>query len=228
MPERGQPCFQPDPKTADAPMFHRRSDPGRRQRRARGKFDKGLSIVFQGQERNDLRQSSFAADGARGTVLSSEALLASGRTALTFSGEASLARVEVVGNGAAINALTADALKLRLALEDSHAHTLASGATLTPAPRTRCAPALPGPAKRSHRRAPWPHACEPQRQLRGVVSGRSDPARSRQEFQYAAVGVNILTADGVGDVRRTTNSRCFAGRRTGTRVGARAARERQS
>ena len=114
-------------------MFHRRSDPGRRQRRARGKFDKGLSIVFQGQERNDLRQSSFAADGARGTVLSSEALLASGRTALTFSGEASLARVEVVGNGAAINALTADALKLRLALEDSHAHTLASGATLTPA-----------------------------------------------------------------------------------------------
>ena len=89
-----------------------------------------------------MRQSSFAADGA---VLLSEALLASGRTAFTFRGEASLARVEVMGNGAAINALTADALKLRLALEDSHAHMLASGATLTPAPRARCAPGYRDP-----------------------------------------------------------------------------------
>ena len=52
---------------------------------------------------------------------------------MTFKGEASLARVEVMDNGDTINALTVDALKLRLALECSHAHTFASGATLTPA-----------------------------------------------------------------------------------------------
>ena len=50
----------------------------------------------------------------RATVLSSEALIVSGRTALTFKGEASLARVEVMDNGDTINALTVDAPEPRL------------------------------------------------------------------------------------------------------------------
>ncbi len=83
-------------------------------------------------ELSDLTQWS-AALGASGTLLSSDDLIKGGTTRLTLKGEGSLTRVDVEGNGADINELTVDASKVRLSLEGSHAHKLASGGTLTPA-----------------------------------------------------------------------------------------------
>ena len=83
-------------------------------------------------ESSDLTQWSGAL-GASGTLLTSDDWIAGGTTRLKLKGEGSLARVDVEGNGAAINELTVDARKVRLGLEGSHAHKLAAGGTLTPA-----------------------------------------------------------------------------------------------
>ena len=83
-------------------------------------------------ESSDLTQWSGAL-GASGTLLTSDDWIAGGTTKLKLKGEGSLARVDVEGNGAAINELTVDARKVRLSLEGSHAHALAAGGTLTPA-----------------------------------------------------------------------------------------------
>ena len=83
-------------------------------------------------ELSDLTQWS-AALGASGTLLSSDDLIKGGTTRLKLKGEGSLTRVDVEGNGADINELTVDASTVRLGLEGSHAHKLASGGTLTPA-----------------------------------------------------------------------------------------------
>ena len=83
-------------------------------------------------ESSDLTQW-LAAVGVSGTLIASENLIEGGTTRLKLKGEGSLTQVEVEGNGAAINELTVDASRLRLALEGSHTHDLASGGTLTPA-----------------------------------------------------------------------------------------------
>ncbi len=75
----------------------------------------------------------MVAAGASGTLLSDDGLIAGGTTTLKLKGEGALSRIELEGNGLQINPLTADIQRLRLSLEGSHAHELASGASLTPA-----------------------------------------------------------------------------------------------
>ena len=75
----------------------------------------------------------MVAAGASGTLLSDDGLIAGGTTTLKLKGEGALSRIELEGNGLQINPLTADIQRLRLSLEGSHAHELASGSSLTPA-----------------------------------------------------------------------------------------------
>ena len=82
-------------------------------------------------ESSGLTQWSGAA-GVSGTLVSSEEMIEGGTTRLKLKGEGSLARVDVEGNGAAINEVVVDVNRLRLGLEGSHAHKLSSGGTLTP------------------------------------------------------------------------------------------------
>ena len=84
-------------------------------------------------EGTDVKQSSDLDHkaGASGVLLSSDTFIAGGTTTLKLKGAASLMELEVDG-GDAIEALTVDAHRLRLGLEGSYAHTLASGARLIP------------------------------------------------------------------------------------------------
>ena len=74
----------------------------------------------------------LAAAGASGRVFSSTDLIAGGTTRLTLRGQGSFARLEVEGAGL-IEPLTVDVNRVRVALEGSHARTLAAGGTFTPA-----------------------------------------------------------------------------------------------
>ncbi len=73
-----------------------------------------------------------AAMGARGTLITDGSLIEGGTTNLRLKGEASVAQVEVEGNGGLIEEQTVNANRLRLALEGSHEQALASGSSLTP------------------------------------------------------------------------------------------------
>ena len=73
-----------------------------------------------------------AATGARGPLISDGSLIEGGRTTLMLKGEASVAQVEVEGDGDRIENQTVNANRLRLALEGSHERVLASGSSLTP------------------------------------------------------------------------------------------------
>ena len=73
-----------------------------------------------------------AAMGALGPLMSDGSLIEGGTTTLMLKGEASVARVEVAGNGDLIEKETVHANRLRLALEGSHEQALASGGSLTP------------------------------------------------------------------------------------------------
>ena len=75
-----------------------------------------------------------ASAGASGPLMTDGTLIAGGRTTLTLKGEASVARVEVAGEGddGLIDEQAVNANRLRLALEGSHEQTLAWGGSLTP------------------------------------------------------------------------------------------------
>ena len=75
-----------------------------------------------------------AAMGASGPLMTDESPIAGGTMALELRSEASWAQVEVEGEGddGLVAQQTVNAWRLRLALEGSHAHELASGASLTP------------------------------------------------------------------------------------------------
>ena len=74
-----------------------------------------------------------AAMGASGPLMTDESPIAGGTMALELRSEASWAQVEVEGDDGLIAQQTVNAWRLRLSLEGSHAHELASGASLTPA-----------------------------------------------------------------------------------------------
>ena len=70
--------------------------------------------------------------GASGPLPIGDALIAGGTTTLRVKAQASLAQMDVEGNGSLPAAQTIDAQRLRLALEGSHERPLASGGSLTP------------------------------------------------------------------------------------------------
>ncbi len=79
----------------------------------------------------DLAQWSAAA-GARSVLIEHADLIEGGMTRLAVKGEGALARLRT-GSDDGLAGLTARTTRLRLLLEGSHEHALASGATLTPA-----------------------------------------------------------------------------------------------
>ena len=91
-------------------------------------------------EINDEEDGSYSSDttlrlasvGASGPLLSEAGLLPGGTTTLRLKAQASLAQMEVEGNGSLLQEQTIDAQRLRLALEGSHERPLASGGSLTP------------------------------------------------------------------------------------------------
>ena len=84
-----------------------------------------------GRQMSDTSLTTAAA-GASGPVMSDGSLIAGGTTRVIVKGEASVARVEVDGDGDLIEKQTVDANRLRLALEGSHERALASGGSLIP------------------------------------------------------------------------------------------------
>ena len=94
-----------------------------------------LGIDEQGALQTEVSDTTMqtAAVGANGRVLSVEGLLPSGTTILRLKGEALLTNIMVEGDGGAIEPLSLDARRFRLALEGSHEHELASGGQLVPA-----------------------------------------------------------------------------------------------
>ena len=70
--------------------------------------------------------------GASGPLPIGNALIAGGTTTLRLKAQASVAQMEVEGNGPLLQEQTIAAQRLRLALEGSHKRTLASGAQLAP------------------------------------------------------------------------------------------------
>ena len=70
--------------------------------------------------------------GASGPLPIGDALIAGGTTTLRVKAQASLAQMDVEGNGSLLAAQTIAAQRLRLALEGSHERSLASGGSLTP------------------------------------------------------------------------------------------------
>ena len=74
----------------------------------------------------------LASVGASGPLPLGDALIAGGTTTLRVKAQASLAQMDVDGNGSLLEEQTIDAHRLRLALEGSHERTLASGAQLAP------------------------------------------------------------------------------------------------
>ena len=83
-----------------------------------------------GTEVSDLTQHMVAA-GASGPLVSSDRLIEGGTTQLVLNGEAAFTKAEVEGAGTLRN-MSLSASRQRLTLEGSHAHRLASGATLAP------------------------------------------------------------------------------------------------
>ena len=91
-------------------------------------------------EINDEEDGSYSSDttlrlasvGASGPLLSEAGLLPGGTTTLRVKAQASVAQMEVEGNGSLLQEQTIDAQRLRLALEGSHERPLASGGSLTP------------------------------------------------------------------------------------------------
>ena len=91
-------------------------------------------------EINDEEAGTYSSDttlrlasvGASGPLLSEAGLLPGGTTTLRLKAQASLAQMEVEGNGSLLQEQTIDAQRLRLALEGSHERPLASGGSLTP------------------------------------------------------------------------------------------------
>ena len=91
-------------------------------------------------EINDEQAGTYSSDttlrlasvGASGPLLSEAGLLPGGTTTLRLKAQASLAQMEVEGNGSLLQEQTIDAQRLRLALEGSHERPLASGGSLTP------------------------------------------------------------------------------------------------
>ena len=92
----------------------------------------GIEIddALSGRHASDIRMMTGAVGGS-GRLLSSDALIAGGTTALRLKGEGALTQIEVEGGGA-IEPLTLDVRRLRLLLEGSHEKELASGGRLTP------------------------------------------------------------------------------------------------
>ena len=72
----------------------------------------------------------LASVGASGPLLSEASL--GGTTTVRLKAQASLAQMEVEGNGSLLEEQTIAAQRLRLAMEGSHERTLASGGSLTP------------------------------------------------------------------------------------------------
>ncbi len=79
---------------------------------------------------SDLTQR-MAAAGLRGTLLTSDELIAGGTTRLQARGDAAFTEAEIDGSGT-IAAATIEAGRQRLMVEGSHTRQLASGATVTP------------------------------------------------------------------------------------------------
>ena len=74
----------------------------------------------------------LASVGASGPLLSEAGLLPGGTTTLRLKAQASVAQMDVEGNGPFLEEQTIEAQRLRLALEGSHERLLASGGSLTP------------------------------------------------------------------------------------------------
>ena len=83
-----------------------------------------------GTQASDLTQRMVAV-GLSGPLLSSDEMIAGGRTSLRAKGEAALTRAELDGSGS-LEGMTLDVSRQRLMLEGSHVRRLASGATLAP------------------------------------------------------------------------------------------------
>ena len=91
------------------------------------RIDDGLSA-----EQSGATRLLTGAVGGSGRLLSTDALIAGGSTALRLKGDASLARIDVAASGP-ITALELDTRRLRLLLEGSHTQSLPWGGRLTPA-----------------------------------------------------------------------------------------------
>ena len=94
-----------------------------------------LGIAMQGAPQTESSDTTMqtASVGANGTVLSMAGLIPGGRTILRLKGEALLTKIKVKGDGGAIEPLSVEARRFRLALEGLHEHQLASGGRLVPA-----------------------------------------------------------------------------------------------
>ena len=94
-----------------------------------------LAIAEQGARQTEVSDTTMqtATVGAKGRVLSVEGFLPTGTTVLRLKGEVLLTTIKVAGNGGAIEPLSMEARRYRLALEGLHEHQLASGGRLIPA-----------------------------------------------------------------------------------------------
>ena len=94
-----------------------------------------LGIAMQGEPQTESSDTTMqtASVGANGTVLSMAGLIPGGTTVLRLKGEALLTKIKVEGDGGAIEPLSLDARRFRLALEGLHEHEMASGGRLVPA-----------------------------------------------------------------------------------------------
>ena len=94
-----------------------------------------IAIAMQDEPQTEVSDTTMqtATVGANGKVLSVEGLIPGGRTILRLKGEALLTKIKVEGDGGAIEPLSLEARRFRLALEGLHEHEMASGGRLVPA-----------------------------------------------------------------------------------------------
>ena len=84
-----------------------------------------------GTQESDLTLQT-AAVGARGPLLRQTGVLGPGATTVTLKSDATVTRVDVAGNGAAVAEQVVDAGRLRLLLEGQHVHETPTGARVAP------------------------------------------------------------------------------------------------
>ena len=84
-----------------------------------------------GTQESDLTLQT-AAVGARGPLLRQTGVLGPGATTVTLKSDATVTRVDVAGNGAAVAEQVVDAGRVRLLLEGQHVHETPTGARVAP------------------------------------------------------------------------------------------------
>ena len=101
---------------------------------ATGGYGRGEIEIEDGEAGTQISDTTLrlASVGASGPLPIGDTLIAGGTTAVRLKAQASLAQMEVEGNGSLLEEQTITAQRLRLALEGSHERTLASGGSLTP------------------------------------------------------------------------------------------------